>query len=148
VLRAAHDANLPLALPPSHPFKSLAALRLASITMDAAKRRRLITLLFDATWARGEDVSDAKVLERIASEAGVVLGESTTQAVKDRLRAQTEGALAAGAFGVPTMIVDGELFFGNESISHLDRFLRGEDPVDRTIVERWATLPASAKRSS
>ncbi|HND30884.1 MAG TPA: DsbA family protein, partial [Myxococcota bacterium] len=58
----------------------------------------------------------------------------------------TEQAIAAGVFGVPTMIVDGELFWGYDSFAHLEGFLRGEDPLQPGDLERWAHLPASAGR--
>ena len=49
-------------------------------------------------------------------------------------------------FGVPTMIVDGELFWGTDSFAHLERFLGGGDPVRPEDVERRRAVKASAVR--
>ncbi len=75
-----------------------------------------------------------------------MLRDAATPEVKQRLRDQTDEALRLGAFGVPTIVVDGELFWGLDALPDVDVFLRGEDPVDGAAVERWATLPASATR--
>jgi hypothetical protein len=68
--------------------------------------------------------------------------------VKARLRAQTDRALAAGVFGVPTLEVvsesGGELFWGTDSLPFAEAFLRGEDPVPNGF--EWADLPATATR--
>jgi predicted thioredoxin/glutaredoxin len=67
---------------------------------------------------------------------------------KERLRHNTDEALSRGAFGVPTMFLDGEMFFGFESFPEIEAFARGEDPVAKRLdlVERWAKLPAAATR--
>ena len=76
------------------------------------------------------------------------MSRSSEPAAKERLRRNTDEALARGAFGVPTLFVDGEMFFGFDSFSEIEAFVRGEDPVanEGVLIERWATLPASAKR--
>jgi hypothetical protein len=59
----------------------------------------------------------------------------------------TDELLKLGGFGVPSYTADGELFFGVDSLGHLEAFLRGEDPVKPEAVERWRHLPASARRA-
>ena len=49
-------------------------------------------------------------------------------------------------FGVPTMIVEGELFWGTDSLEHLDRYLRGEDPVHQNDLAKWQAVPVTANR--
>ena len=66
--------------------------------------------------------------------------------VEDLVRSHTSEAIAAGVFGVPTVLAGGELFWGVDSLPHLDRFLSGRDPVTPELVARWADLPASATR--
>ncbi len=75
-----------------------------------------------------------------------VVRDAGSPAVKDLVRRHTEEALAAGAFGVPTMLAGGELFWGVDALPHLDQFLAGRDPVTAEAVARWAALPASAVR--
>jgi 2-hydroxychromene-2-carboxylate isomerase len=49
-------------------------------------------------------------------------------AVKQQLRDNTDAAVAAGVFGVPTILVEGHLFWGEDSLPMLRAYLAG-DPV-------------------
>ncbi len=151
VLRRAHERGLLIEPPPGHPFNPLLALRIAGDpSLGAELQRRVIDALFDATWGGGPGVGDPATITQVLKRAGldgVGLVESGSQPeAKARLRSATEGAIKAGVFGVPTMIVDGELFWGDDSIDDLDRFLRGEDPVDDAALSRWKGLPRAADR--
>lgn len=150
IVRIARALEVPIAPPFALPFRSLHALRLASLPLDPATRRALIDRLYAASWARGEDVTDRRVLESIAIEVG--LGASAVEDAesaenKARLRAQTDAAIAAGAFGVPTVIADGEIFWGTDALPHLERFLRGEDPIAASSIEAFDRVPVGARRS-
>jgi 2-hydroxychromene-2-carboxylate isomerase len=151
VVRLASRLGVPLAPPPGHPFNPLLALRVSSLPMADDTRRDLIDRLFDATWAGGPGVEDEQVVARVAGEAGLDGAGAITQARSDegkaRLREQTDAALAAGAFGVPTMLVGSELFWGNDSFPDVELHLRGEDPVTPAVLARWADRPATARRS-
>ena len=65
---------------------------------------------------------------------------------RSAVRAQTDEALSRGVFGVPTTLVDGELFWGLDSLPHLERRLEGKDPIDGVDVARWLAMPAQAQR--
>ena len=65
---------------------------------------------------------------------------------KERLRAATAEAIAAGVFGVPSFVTGGEVFWGVDAIPHLDEFLAGRDPVPADAAARWKDLPATARR--
>ncbi len=47
-------------------------------------------------------------------------------AIKERLRAETEAALAAGVFGVPWIVVDGEPFWGADRLPQVERWLASQ----------------------
>lgn len=150
VLRTAHRLRVPLSPPPSHPFRPLLALRAASLPLSPGERRTLIDALFRAAWGGGPGVESPAEVARAAREAGLlgeaIVAEAGSEASKARLRAQTEQAVADGAFGVPTMIADGELFWGLDSFGHLEGFLRGEDPIDPKKLASFSGTPASASR--
>ena len=140
--RLAHVYGVPLVPPPVHPFNSLLPLRVASLPAPPAVRRALIDALFASTWVTGEGTTDRAVVARAADAAGLgdeALAEAETDAGKLRLRQQTEEALAAGVFGVPTLFADGEMFFGNDSLPHLERFLRGEQPPLPDDLVEWGS---------
>lgn len=148
-LRSARRIGLPLIPPPTHPFNPLLALRAASM-VEGEQQRRLIDALFRGAWGGGGGVDSAEAVARLAGEAGLdgeaLIAAASTDEAKARLRNQTEEAIANGVFGVPTMRVDGELFFGYDSFGHLDAFLRGEDPISAEDLAPWANIRASANR--
>jgi 2-hydroxychromene-2-carboxylate isomerase len=154
LVRAAHAASIELRLPPTHPFNSLLALRVAGLDdLDPARRWQIVDALFGAAWARGQAIDDPERVATALREAGIEDGASlvsraATPEAKQRLREATDEAIARGAFGVPTLFADGEMFFGFDSFPHLEAFLRGADPAAARadLVTAWAALPASAVR--
>lgn len=148
--RLAHDLGVPFTFPAAHPFNPLLALRVTAAVQDAEARRRLVSALFAAVWAGGGGlVQPERVAEVVASvglDAQALLAAAQTPAVKDVVRRNTEELLALEGFGVPTIVADGELFFGVDSLGHLERFLRGEEPLSREERERLRNLPVAASR--
>ena len=116
LLRKSARLGVPLQPPASHPFNPLLSLRASLVPRDADDQRRLIDALFRATWVERQDISAPAVVAAAASAAGLdaqsIVTATQSEEIKQRLRAETDAAIAAGVFGVPTMIVDGELFWG------------------------------------
>jgi len=154
VLRAAHRAGVPIAPPPAHPFNPLPALRLVAAPLDPTLRWRAIDALFAATWGGGDGIDGPEQIARVLTAAGLdaapLLAGAGSPEAKARLRQNTDEALARGAFGVPSLFVGDELFFGFHSFPDLEAHLRGDDPVagHAALLERWATLPATATRKT
>ena len=150
VLRAADRAGIEVRLPPTHPFNPLAALRAAAVDVDRTTRWRIVDAFYAAAWKKGESIESHERVAAILREAGLdqLVEIAAAPEAKERLRRNTDEAIARGAFGVPTMFVDGEMFFGFDSFPAIERFVRGEDPVAKhaDLLDRWATLPASAAR--
>ena len=150
-IRAAAVAGVRFAPPPAHPFNPLLALRVTGAVAELAARRRLVDALFAAVWGGGPGVEDRATVVAIADRVGLdgaaLVAAATGEPAKTRLRADTDAAIAAGAFGVPTILVDGELFWGNDSLEHVERFLAGADPVTPARLAPWQDLRASATRS-
>jgi 2-hydroxychromene-2-carboxylate isomerase len=149
--RKAHRYGLPpLVPPPSHPFLPLLALRVAATIEDELARRAACDALFAATWLRGagidtpERVADA--LRGAGLDAEALIARASSDEAKALLRRNTDAALADGAFGVPTMIAAGELFWGVDALDALSDFLAGRDPVAASGLAKWMDVPASAKR--
>lgn len=150
VARKALRLGVPLAPPHSHPFNPLLALRVTCQVEETEARRRLIDALFRAAWAEGRDVTSPQVVAATASEAGLdghalVAGAAQSE-VKEQLRRLTEEAADRGVFGVPTMIADGELFWGFDDFTHLEAFLRGEDPLSGHDWTPWRSVRPSVQR--
>ena len=148
-LRTAAQLGVPFAPVFSHPFNPLPSLRATLLDMDDETRKRLVTKLFHATWAQSRDLGSAELVGEICAEAGVPNAIERIQDpdIKQRLLDASREALELGVFGVPTMIVDDELFWGTDSFRHLDRYLSGDDPVRPEDVEAWLAVPATARRN-
>ncbi len=149
VLRKAARLGIPLSPPAHHPFNPLAALRVSSVPLEPEQRKRLIDALFVATWAQGRAVGESGVVAQVLDEAGfdgASLQSAATGEHKGRLRDQTDAAIAAGVFGVPTMEVEGELFWGFDDFDHLELFLRGEDPLREDEFAAWLEVRPAAQR--
>ncbi|MCR9161825.1 MAG: 2-hydroxychromene-2-carboxylate isomerase [Nannocystaceae bacterium] len=150
VVRLAADQGLPLRPPPAHPFNPLLGLRIAALALPPTALRGVIDVLFARVWASGTGITDpVAVAEALTAAghdgAGLVKAASQPEA-KARLRALTDAARERGVFGVPTLEVDGELFWGQDSFGHIERFLRGEDPATAERIAQWEGLPAQAQR--
>lgn len=148
LLRTAAHLGLTLVPPPSHPFNPLLALRVAGLEMDEETRHRLISALYQATWGGGPGITDPDVVDQIAQDVGVpdALARARQPETKQRLRTHTEQAITDGVFGVPSIIVDEELFWGYDSFRNLERHLNGTVVLDDALFERWTNLPAGAQR--
>lgn len=151
VLRKAHRLGIPLAPPASHPFNPLLPLRVASLPFaDEETRHRLVDTLFTATWAEGRPVSETdevrRLIDAIGLDGSALVAQAQTPEAKERLRAQTDEAISRGVFGVPSMMVGDELFWGFDDLGHLELFLRGEDPLRKGELDRWWQVRPTARR--
>ena len=149
-LRKAALLKIPLNPPAFMPFNPLLALRVSLLPPDDRMRRALITALFEAVWVRGLHVSDSEVVARVADELGLdgrELGaKAQTPEVKAELRRRTDDAITRGVFGVPSMEVRGELFWGYDDFPYLELFLAGKDPLAERDSPAWLGLRPSSMR--
>jgi 2-hydroxychromene-2-carboxylate isomerase len=80
-----------------------------------------------AVFQRGLPLNDAATLKAVATEAGLDAAEAeavwNSPPWKDRLKRANEEAIAAGVFGAPFFIVDGEPFWGNDRQPQIERWL-------------------------
>ncbi|HKC53218.1 MAG TPA: DsbA family protein, partial [Burkholderiales bacterium] len=67
--------------------------------------------------------------------------------VKDALRKNTDEAAAKGVFGVPSFAIDGEIFWGADSIEFLNAFLKNPALLTSTEMQRLDHLPVGAARA-
>jgi len=151
VLRKARLHDIPIAPPASHPFNPLLPLRVSCAVADESAQLALVDRLFRATWAESRAVNETGTLRELLLELGLpadgLIAAAGTEPVKQQLRENTERALAQGIFGVPTLAVRNELFWGFDDLEYLEMFLSGRDvPVDRGEDEAWAEVRPSVER--
>lgn len=126
VMWLGHAQGVKLQMPAVHPFNPLPLLRLAIACAGGGDPNRYVceTLLHHA-WHGGLDANDAQRLMALREQLAPSLAPDD-DAVKSRLRTNTDEAIAAGAFGVPSYVVDGRLFWGLDSLPMLRAYLEGD----------------------
>jgi 2-hydroxychromene-2-carboxylate isomerase len=120
--RAVRYGLPPLRWPPGWPVESytLAPLRAALVAEEHGRLRELSLAAFAENFVTGAGIREPEALERAVRTAGldpdVVRDGIQRPEIKERLREVTDGALAAGVVGVPTVLVDGEAFWGDDQL--------------------------------
>ena len=110
---------------PHFPVNTLLAMRGAVAAAGQGLLAPYVEAVFAAMWEQGVDCSDASALAAILTAAGLpaeaLLNATGDEAVKAQLIANTEGAVAHGAFGIPSFLVGTELFFGKDRLGEVER---------------------------
>jgi 2-hydroxychromene-2-carboxylate isomerase len=118
----AHQHGIELQAPAQHPFNPLPLLRLV---LAAGPNRRSVEAVMHHVWHGGQDAGDASRLAQLQRELAPSR-DPTSDAVKAELRAATDSAVARGIFGVPTVELEGRLFWGLDALPMLRAALQGE----------------------
>lgn len=139
----AHELRIPLRFPAAHPFNPLHHLRLA---IACGNRPEAVKRIFDDIWTTGADAIDPARFSRLCTELGVN-AERLSEA-KDALRSNTEEAAARGVFGVPSFVVDGEVFWGADAIGFVNAFLADRSVLKNEEIRRVDSLPVGAARKT
>ena len=136
-----------LRFPPQHPFNPLAALRLC---IAAGTTWTAIGKIFDHLWRDGKAGASAAELSDVGHALGIEDVESAINHadVKNTLRANTDGAIAAGVFGVPTLNVGNEMFWGNDATPMIEDWLAHPQRFDTEEYRRIADLSFGVERRS
>jgi 2-hydroxychromene-2-carboxylate isomerase len=111
-----------LVWPPGWPVESytLTSLRAALVAEEHGRLRELSLAAFAENFVHGRGIREPEALDRAAEAAGLnpsaIRGGIERAEIKERLREATEDALAAGVVGVPTVLMDGEAFWGDDRL--------------------------------
>jgi 2-hydroxychromene-2-carboxylate isomerase len=141
----AHSLGIAFRFPASHPFNPLHHLRLA---IAAGSTPQAVGRIFDAIWTTGAEAGDPAALAALAKELGVDQARLGAPEVKDALRRNTDEAAARGVFGVPSYKVDGEIFWGADSIGFVNAFLADPAALRNEEMRRADALPVGAARKT
>jgi len=124
--RWARHFGVPLTMPASHPQRTVLALR-ALLAAGDENRVAVTDALFRAYWVEGRAITKPEVVAEVLDDAGVdghaCVQAATTQPIKDRLRSETDVAVARGIFGAPAFVVNGELHWGQDRLDFVSEAL-------------------------
>ena len=143
VLWQAHEAGVPLQFPPAHPFNPVTALRLC---IAGGCTVAVVDAVFDWIWVQGQAGDSVEALQPLMHRLGISADAVSDPAVKSALRANTDGALATGVFGVPTLQVADALFWGNDAHAFALAVLHDPALLEAPQMQRVASLPVAATR--
>jgi 2-hydroxychromene-2-carboxylate isomerase len=133
VMRYAMLRGIPCRPPRHHPFNPLTALRVCLPGVSGDDQPAVVRAVFELGWGRGGDPGDAGEIAAALDAEGLdgsrLLERAQREDAKAALRQETDQAIAGGVFGVPTMIVNGELFWGLDQLEYLELTLQGRDPL-------------------
>jgi len=122
-----------LRFPPVHPFNPLKLLRLyigLGGGLELAKR------LFRFVWRDGQSVENPESWQQLLDQLGVSPQKAeqliSASGVKQQLTENTKSGLELGLFGVPAFVVNGEMFWGFDSIDFLNDYLRDPNLFNRS----------------
>lgn len=116
--------GIKLQFPASHPFNPLPLLRLCTLFDSPIG---LVRRLFHFVWVQGHLPTDAQPWADLLAELEVSPAELAQVELKEAVRANTDAAIAAGVFGVPTCEIQGQLIWGFESTDMVQALI-ADDP--------------------
>lgn len=122
-------------LHPQFPFNSITLQRMLYAADQDGRGVQFVEALLRPIWEKGIDLSSPGAIGAAVTAAGFdaadLFARAQTDEVKQGLVANTDAAVARGAFGIPTMFVgpageDGEMFFGKERLGQIeDALIKG-----------------------
>jgi 2-hydroxychromene-2-carboxylate isomerase len=108
---------------------SLVGLRALLLTTDQDQQRAAARELYRTMFVDGRHLADVDTVRDAVARAGIDVedfdGRVSGDEVKQRLRAETDEALEAGVTGIPTVAVDGKLFWGDDRLEEAAAALHG-----------------------
>jgi len=126
VMWLANVHGVEMQMPESHPFNPLGLLRLAVACGNGGEPNRYVCeTIFHHVWQGGAQASDARRLAELTGQLAPPL-DPQDPAVKARLKANTDEAIALGLFGVPSFVVDDKVFWGFDALPMLRAYLTGD----------------------
>jgi len=147
VVWQARHLRIPLKFPAAHPFNPLPLLRLAIVADCAPEAVRRI---FRFVWRDGR-LGDLPIeWAELMSELRLPDAETriADRDVKDALRRNTEEAIARGVFGVPTLAIGDELFWGVDATQMAREYVAAGCRYGDPEMDRVASLPQAALRDA
>jgi 2-hydroxychromene-2-carboxylate isomerase len=137
----AQQHNMPFRMPAAHPFNSLSYLRLA---IAAGKSAPAVEMIFRQLWTTGVNPADPRIVADLANALNVPQKGLGATEVKQSLRAATEQAADRGVFGVPTLRVGQQLFWGSDAVDFAAAYLADPGVLDTEQMKLAEATPMGA----
>jgi len=156
VMWLAKQQGTVLQMPASHPFNSLSLLRMAVATAASGQPSRdVVETIFKHVWCSGLEATDEVRIGELQKQLTQLMQQAQphfqmdiqSPEVKQNLMLQTQSAIDLGLFGVPSMVVDGQVFWGQDSLPMLRAYLEGDAWFESSDWRDAGKLPVGIRRS-
>jgi len=157
VMWLAKQQGTVLQMPASHPFNSLALQRMAvAASSNGEPAREVVEAIFKHVWCSGLDATDANRMAELQAQLTQWMQQSQPNfqidiqapEVKQKLQQQTQAAIDLGLFGVPSMVVDGQVFWGQDALPMLRAYLEGDAWFQSSDWRDVGQLPVGVRRTT
>jgi 2-hydroxychromene-2-carboxylate isomerase len=142
--------GVPFRSPRFHPYRPLSALRVSLESVAGDDQAKVVAAIFHAGWGQGADLGAPADLIAAITAAGLdgkaLMEKAAEPQAKATLREETQAAIAKGVFGIPTMIVADELFWGVDQLEYLELHLEGRDPLQSVDLAQVRSEGSAAVR--
>ena len=137
--------GLPFQMPPSHPYNPLPSLRLC---LAAGAKVSDVRAVYDAIYGRGMQPDGPEAISEMAKALGILNAEAALadDAVKATLRQNTQQAIEAGVFGVPTFVLEGQIFWGGDATDMMLDFAANPELFEGAEMTRISEMPMGVMR--
>jgi 2-hydroxychromene-2-carboxylate isomerase len=114
---------------PHFPLNTLRLMRGAVAAQGLGLLEAYVEMGMTAMWEAGLKMDDPDVMAKAIADAGLdaaaLMAAIEDPAVKQGLLDNTNAAVEAGAFGIPSFVVDGELWFGKDRLRDVEEAMGG-----------------------
>jgi 2-hydroxychromene-2-carboxylate isomerase len=141
----ANQRGMPFTMPPVHPFNPLPPLRLALLGGSTAE---VVRGIFNFIYGEGRNLEDETSITGLGASLGIpdAYKRISESRIKEQLKANTDEAIAAGVFGVPSFVADGNLFWGDDATNMFLNYLRDPSLFEDSEMLRISSLPMGITR--
>ena len=138
--------------PKKHPFNPLTALRMSLKEVSGINQLKVIDTIFEGGWCKGEDLGDIPTLILLLKKQSIdgenLSHQVSKNQVKNLLVNETNMAIERGVFGVPSIMIEDNLFWGNDQMEHIELLLAGKDPLNREKLNKLIKRPRAIDRKA
>ncbi len=125
--RYATRYRVPFRMNPYFPINSVKLMRGALAAKQQGNLEQYSDAIFQAMWEDGKALGDDTVIADVLNKAGLngseLLAANDDAPIKEQLRLETDKAVERGLFGVPTMIMGAEIYFGQDRMFFIEEQL-------------------------
>jgi 2-hydroxychromene-2-carboxylate isomerase len=130
---------------------AVAAAPSASDSNGGQPNRYVVESIFKHVWCSGLEATDAQRFEalqlHLLSQAHLTSKDPQSLEVKQLLQQQTQQAIDLGLFGVPSIVVDGQIFWGQDALPMLRAYLQGDVWFESADWVDAGKLPVGIRRT-